>query len=160
MKYPIDKIIIPQQRKRTFSDEKCKELARSIEEIGLLQPIIITENGILVSGLHRLKACKLLGWQEIDCIKKNYDELDAELAEIDENLVRIELTTLERAEHLKRRKEIYEAKYPEAKRPQGGRRQKNSETVSPFSKDAAVKLAVSPRTIQQEVQIAEKIVLT
>ena len=158
MKYPIDKIIIPQQRKRTFSDEKFKELARSIEEIGLLQPIIITENGILVSGLHRLKACELLGWQEIDCVEKDYDELDAELAEIDENLVRIELTTLERAEHLKRRKEIYEAKYPEAKRPQGGRRQKNSETVSPFSKDAAVKLAVSPRTIQQEVQIAEKIV--
>lgn len=158
MKYPIDKIIIPQQRKRTFSDEKCKELAKSIEEIGLLQPIIITENEILVSGLHRLKACELLGWQEIDCVEKDYDELDAELAEIDENLVRIELTTLERAEHLKRRKEIYEAKYPEAKRPQGGRRQKNSETVSPFSKDAAVKLAVSPRTIQQEVQIAEKIV--
>ena len=40
---------------------------------------------------------------------------------------------LERAEHLKRRKEIYEAKYPTTKRPQGGRRPKNSEIISPFS---------------------------
>jgi N6-adenosine-specific RNA methylase IME4/ParB-like chromosome segregation protein Spo0J len=157
LKYPIDKIIIPQQRKRTFSDEKCKELAKSIEEIGL-HPIVITENGILVSGLHRLKACELLGWREIDCVEKDYDELDAELAEIDENLVRIELTTLERAEHLKRRKEIYEAKYPEAKRPQGEEDKKTRKRFPRFLKMPLLNCPLRQGQLRQEVQIAEKIV--
>ena len=157
MKYSIDEIIIPLHRKRTLNREKCEELSSSIKDIGLLQPIVITKDKVLISGLHRLEACKLLGWHEIDCIEKDYDELNAELAEIDENLIRAELTTLERAEHLKRRKEIYEAKYPTTKRPQGGRRPKNSEIISPFSEDTASKLGVSPRTVQQEVQIAERI---
>jgi len=67
------------------------------------------------------------------------------------------LTALERAEALKRRKEIYEAKYPEARRPQGGRRPKNSDIVSPFTENTAQKIGLSQRTIQREVQIAEKI---
>lgn len=88
--------------------------------------------------------------------------MDAELAEIDENLVRAELTALERAEHLKRRKEIYEAKYPETRATnKGGVFRGNqyvevvSEKISPsFAQSTAAKLGVSPRTVQQEVQIA------
>jgi len=67
------------------------------------------------------------------------------------------LTILERGEHFLRRKEIYEARHPEAKRGQygGGRdgvgtkRRTESETIS-FSADTAAKLDVSPRTVQQE----------
>ena len=163
MKYSIDEIIIPLHRKRTLNRDKCEELSSSIKDIGLLQPIVITKDKVLISGLHRLEACKLLGWQEIDCIEKDYDELNAELAEIDENLIRAELTTLERAEHLKRRKEIYEAKYPEARYDSSERMKaiRHGETVSScrpsFATDTAAKLSVTPRTIQQEVQIAEKI---
>lgn len=81
--------------------------------------------------------------------------LDAELAEIDENLIRAELTVLERGEHLKRRKEIYEAKYPEAKATTGrelaNKRWHASEKNSPasFAEATAAKLGVSPRTVQQ-----------
>lgn len=70
---------------------------------------------------------------------------------------------LERAEHLKRRKEIYEAKYPEAKaeeRKKANLKQYRSEIISPrnsFTTDTAAKLGVSLRTVQQEVQIAEKL---
>ena len=72
------------------------------------------------------------------------------------------LTALERAEALKRRKEIYEAKYPETKKGQygykGGQiiKKVENETIS-FSKDTAKKIGLSQRTIQHEVQIAEKI---
>lgn len=168
-------------RKRKINSDKVRELAESIKQVGLLQPVVINESNRLIAGWHRLEACKALKWESIPCRKlTGLSALDTELAEIDENLVRNELTVLERAEHLKRRKEIYEAKYPEAKaeeRRKLGLKQnieknvltsKNyenrGEIVSPrediplsFSEDTATKLGVSPRTVQQEVQIAEKI---
>lgn len=40
-------------------------LARSINEIGLLHPIVITPDGELLAGQRRLEACKKLGWGEV-----------------------------------------------------------------------------------------------
>jgi ParB/RepB/Spo0J family partition protein len=162
-KVNINKIIIPQNRKRQLNPEKVKELKESIQEIGLLQPIIISSQNVLIAGLHRLEACKALGWNEIDCIIKDLGELDAELAEIDENLIRVELTVLERAELLKRRKEIYEAKYPETKASIGkelvNKRWHTTEKISvvSFAEDTAQKLGVTDRTIRHEIQIAKNI---
>ncbi|MCL6447851.1 MAG: hypothetical protein K6U04_06810 [Armatimonadetes bacterium] len=72
------------------------------------------------------------------------------------------MTTLERGEHLKRRKEIYEAKYPEAKKGQYGYKgnkvvtKAESEIIS-FSEATAAKLGVSPRTVQQDGKTQEEI---
>ena len=66
-----------------------------------------------------------------------------------------------RAEQLKRRKEIYEAKHPESRaysseKQKQRREQKPAEIISSgFTKDTASKIGVSPRTIRHEVQIAE-----
>lgn len=163
MKIDIGKIVIPQKRKRAFSEERSGEIAESIKELGLLQPIVITKDNVLISGLHRLRACEMLGWQDIECTVKEYSALDSELAEIDENLMRNDLTVLERSESLKRRKEIYEAKYPETRR--GGDRKseeakskrKDFALIQPFSTDTAAKIGVTPRTVQHEVQIADKL---
>lgn len=161
----VNEIIVSSARKRQLVAEKVQELAESIKELGLLQPIVVTKDKKLIAGFHRLEACKLLGWQEINCIIREYDELEAELAEIDENLIRAELSDLERAEHLKRRKEIYEAKHPQTKaglrRAYGMHRSLGrnvDEIISPtFAEATAAKMGVSPRTIQQEVQIAENL---
>jgi len=153
----IDEIIIGENR-RNVNPERVKELAASIQEIGLLNPITITEDKYLVAGLHRIEAYKLLGKTEIEATIVSLDELDAELAQIDENLIRNELTVLERAEQLKRRKEIYEAKYPESKAKTGRelveRRWHTGDTMSPvsFTEDTASKIGVSPRTIRRDVQ--------
>lgn len=163
MQVKISQVIVPPVRKRRLIIGKVQELTESIKRIGLLQPIIIGLDNRLTAGLHRLEACKLLGWQEIDCTIKEYDELDAELAEIDENLIRAELTVLERAEHLLERKELYEARWPETKAgvaggKAGGRgREKIASEIISFAIDTAAKTGVSERTIQQEVQIAEKL---
>jgi ParB family transcriptional regulator, chromosome partitioning protein len=85
------------------------------------------------------------------------DDLHAELATIDENLERQELTVLERGEQYCRRKEIYEALHPETKHGKGpgrGNREKKRNEFTSFAADTASKLGRSPRTIQQEVQIA------
>src|SRR5262249_15198822 len=73
---------------------------------------------------------------------------------------RHDVTVLERAELLKRRKEIYEAKYPRTRQggaPGAGRGKKQpqkDELISSFAKATATKAGVSCRTVQHEVKIA------
>src|SRR5574343_21952 len=107
MYIPLDSIIIS-DRKRDINEGRVAVLADSIKNIGLLQPIIVTTDYHLVAGLHRTNAYKKLGYTTIPAVFKTYNSLDAELAEIDENLVRFELTDLERFIQVKRRKELYE----------------------------------------------------
>jgi ParB family chromosome partitioning protein len=113
MKINIDEIKII-DRKRNAGD--ITQLSASINEIGLLQPITVTSDFRLIAGLHRLTACKHLGWQEIEVNVVDYDsEILSELAEIDENLIRNELTQFDKSIQTSRRKEIYEILHPETK---------------------------------------------
>jgi ParB family chromosome partitioning protein len=151
---PIASIRI-ENRIRPLDDAKVAELAESIAQVGLLQPIGVRPDGTLVYGYHRLEACKQLGWTKIPAVVVDGDDLHAELAEISENLVRNELTLLERAEHLARLKAVYEQLYPNARGV--GRPTKNGATVAPFSEWAAGQTGLAQRTIQHYVQLAESI---
>ena len=141
------------------------ELAASIAgPAGLLHPIAITPDKTLISGLHRIKACESLGWKEIPAIMLDLDEVDRQLAEIDENICRNELTALESAEALAKRKQLYLAKHPETARGVAGAIAKHSATaesaiaaVPSFADDTAKKTGKAPRTVRQEVQIATAI---
>lgn len=102
------------------------------------------------------------GWTMIPCSVLELSALDAELAEIDENLCRHELSTLERAECLARRKKLYEAKFPQAKH--GGDRVSNAardqvaeSAVCSFATDTATRTGTSERTVREDVQIATSI---
>lgn len=159
----INKIII-KKRKRTDGD--IDRLIESIESIGLINPITISKDNVLIAGYHRLEACKKLGWNEIPIIVLDVDELISELAEIDENFVRNPLTDLERAEQFKRRKEIYEILHPESKRIEKVKSNlkqfTDNEIISPskqktFTQDTAEKTGKSQRSIQQDIQIASNI---
>ena len=141
-------------------------LADSIAEVGLLQPIVVTPSARLVAGYHRLEACKALGWTEIPATVVDLDELGAELAEIDENLIRNDLTELERGRHCIRRQEIHEVLHPDTKAgaaQAAGMNRKLGHNVAvdstaTFAKDAAAKLGVSESTVRQSIQIARDIV--
>ena len=52
--------------RREAKPKAVEELARSIQALGLLNPIIITEDNTLIAGLHRLEAVKKLGWAEVE----------------------------------------------------------------------------------------------
>ena len=58
--------------------EDVREIANSISEIGLLNPITVDDNYTLIAGLHRLEAAKLLGWAEIECTVSGLRGLQAE----------------------------------------------------------------------------------
>ncbi len=69
----IDDIYIPAKHRQRMVDQKAvKELAESILEVGGLKtPILVRPDGaryVLVSGLHRLEACKALGEDTISGI--------------------------------------------------------------------------------------------
>ncbi len=162
VRVPIAEIVVG-ERKRSLGD--VTPLAESIAELGLLQPIVITEDRRLVAGMHRLEACRKLGWQEIDARIVQADDMRAELAEIDENLVRNELTALERAEQLARRKDLYEALHPETKKGVAqaigmhsslGHNVTDKLSVT-FVEDTAKKTGVNERSIYRDVQIATRI---
>ena len=98
-------------------------LRSSIEQVGLIQPIRVRPAGVIVRGLgeqgfqivaghHRVAAARALGWTEIDAIVDTAEHLQAELMEIDENLCRAELTASQRAQAIRRRKQIWEALHP------------------------------------------------
>ncbi len=64
----IDEIYVPVKRRQDLNPETVEALAESIMENGLQTPIGVRRDGdrfVLVSGLHRLEACKALGEETI-----------------------------------------------------------------------------------------------
>ena len=101
-KIPISEIRSnPYQPRKRFDEEKLQELADSIKEHGLFQPIIVKKSikGYeLVAGERRTKAASLAGYTEIPAIIKEYtDEEMAEIALL-ENIQREDLNPIEEAE--------------------------------------------------------------
>jgi|GEM_PF-2586449 len=166
MRININEIKINTDR-REASPYDIRKLADSIAEIGLMNPITVDADHNLIAGLHRLEAAKLLEWTEIECTVNNLDSLHAELAEIDENYVRVNLTPLETSRLMLRRKEIYETLHPETKAgaaqgngmkrsAEGGQLTDNlSARSKSFAQDTAEKLGVDERTVRRQVKIAK-----
>ncbi len=162
MQIAIDEILIKDGR-RELDKSHVHELAESIRELGLLNPITIDQENVLIAGLHRIEAVKALGWTEITCTISSLEGLQAELAEIDENIVRSDLSVLDYGEMLLRRKEIYEQIHPETRH--GGDRKSEEikakkirlDPAKSFVQDTAQKLKVVPRTVELQVQTAKNL---
>ena len=142
--------------RRDAKPKAVSELARSIQAVGLLNPIIVNGDNSLIAGLHRLEAAKLLGWTEIECTVSSMDGLQAELAEIDENFVRTNLSHRELGDLLLHRKELYEAIHPETRQGQrNGQTSKNENFAllgaKSFAQDTADRLGMGKRTVEQLV---------
>ena len=106
-----DLVDVP-KRLRSLDPDKIKQLAESIDALGLQQPITVWSEADdhleLVAGRHRLAAVISLGWEWIDCIfADGMTEIDRQLWEIDENLMRAELNPTELGEHITRREELW-----------------------------------------------------
>lgn len=158
---PIVKISVGSNR-RGASKGRVKTIADSIMSVGLLHPIGLTPDFSLIYGRHRLEAYSLLGWKTIPAVIHDHDELHTQLAVIDENLIRHQLTALQESQALKRRKEIYEALHPETKHggapgKAGGGKQAKGDKVSSFADDTAAKTGKSSRTVKRAVAVAEKL---
>ena len=103
VKVPIEKIFPnPYQPRKIFEDESLADLASSIAQYGVLQPLLVApaDNGtyLLIAGERRLRASKLVNLEEVPVIVSQYTTQQiAEIALI-ENLQREDLHFLEEAE--------------------------------------------------------------
>jgi len=100
----VDKIIPnPYQPRKTFNEASLKELANSIKEQGLMQPIIVIyDDGeyILIAGERRLRAHKLLNKEKIKALIVDFDLSKLREYAIVENLQREDLNPLDLANSL------------------------------------------------------------
>lgn len=91
----------PYQPRLIFDQEKLEELAQSIKENGLIQPLIVRKSTIigyeLLAGERRLRACQLAGLNKVPIIIKKLTDDDLLYQAIIENLQRTDLNPIEEA---------------------------------------------------------------
>jgi len=90
------------------------DLEKSIQTLGLIAPLVISPDNVILAGARRYQAMLNLGYTETSVLVIDRNPLENELVSIDENLVRKDLSKIEIESHLRRAKEIYQELYPTA----------------------------------------------
>ena len=94
----------PDQPRRRFDETALEELAASIRQVGVLQPIIVRKTGrryAIISGERRWRAARLAALDVIPAIVRDWDEVRRMEAALVENLQRDDLNPVEEASGLK-----------------------------------------------------------
>ena len=95
----------PAQPRKVFREDALAELADSIRQHGILQPLSVRRTGggyELIAGERRLRAAQMVGLNEIPCIVMNMDDRESSLAAMVENLQRQDLDFVEEARGISR----------------------------------------------------------
>lgn len=120
---PIERIIPnPRQPRRRFEEEPLRELAESIRQHGVLQPLSVQKADgayVLVAGERRLRAAGLAGLTHVPCILVKVTPQDSALLALVENLQRSDLHYLEEAAAISRLITTYGMSQEEAARRLG-----------------------------------------
>lgn len=139
----IDKIVPnPYQPRREFDQDRLNELAASIRQYGVLQPLVVSrqetmleDGGIrveyeLIAGERRLRASKLAGITQVPVVVRTGDDSRAKLElAIIENLQREDLNAVERAQSFQRLADEFKLTWAEVGRKMGKSREYVSNTV-------------------------------
>ena len=157
---------------RPVNEASLAGLIVSIREIGIINPLRVRAavrhvDGVeadayeVTAGAHRLRAARKLGMETVPCVVVDDDDLHAELAMIDENLCRAELSPADRASQTARRKAIYLELHPEtAQHVAGGKGNgttANIAAVPAFAAATAEATGKAERTVRLDAERGEKI---
>ncbi len=147
-------------RLRPVSEAGVDAILDSIAQTGVMKDAIHVRRRrdgrlVLIAGAHRTEAAKRLGWTEIEAIVwRDVSDDWVALIEIDDNLAGAEMTALDTAVFLSRRKAIYERLHPEAKAG-GDRRSASFQTemisVRSFAASTAEKFGMTDRHVRNLV---------
>lgn len=129
------------QPRKTFNEETLEELAESIKEYGLIQPIIVTkEEGYyaIVAGERRWRACKKAGLKEIAAIVREKDERKNKEIALIENIQREDLNPIDKAMGIKCLMEEYELTQADVAKKLGKSRSSITNTIRILNLDSRV----------------------
>ena len=89
----------PNQPRRYFDQKRLEELAQSIKELGILEPLLVRplNDGLygLIAGERRFKAAEIAGLEEVPCVVKEMDDDTVKQVQLIENLQREDLNAYE-----------------------------------------------------------------
>lgn len=156
--------VYPNDHGRSVQQNIVSALAESLRDIGLKTPISVRKvlkvaDGRdidayqIVAGHHRYEAALKLNWKEIDAFVVTDSDIDSQLWEIDENLIRAELTPAQEAEHMARRKVLWASKTSVATCNTSGRISRHKE----FATATAESTGVNRSTVHRATSRGEKI---
>lgn len=120
------------QPRKNFNQEALEELAESIKEYGLIQPIIVTEKDgyySIIAGERRWRACKLAGLEEIPVIVREDDEKKNNEIALIENIQREDLNPFEKALGIKNLMNAYDLTQEEVAKKLGKSRSAIANTI-------------------------------
>lgn len=129
------------------------DLEKSIQTLGLIAPLVINNDNVILAGARRFQALLNLGFTQAPVMVVDKNTLVQELVSIDENLVRKDLSKIEVESHLRRAKEIYQELNP-SELPSS-----DDVEVLPaqeFLEMVAEKTGYSPKQIHQAIERDEK----
>ncbi|OGW41555.1 MAG: chromosome partitioning protein ParB [Nitrospirae bacterium GWD2_57_9] len=142
----LDKIIPNEyQPRKSFDDEKLKELAASIKEQGVIQPIIVHRAGPgyqLIAGERRWRAARLAGLKTIPALVKEATKRELMEMALIENIQREDLNALEAAEAYKRLQDEFKLTQEDLAKRVG----KERSTVTNF-----LRILSLPKEVKQEL---------
>src|SRR5207302_10407022 len=92
----------PFQPRQDVDPAALEELKSSIQQAGLLQPVVVRgrpdgSGYELIAGERRLRACQALGWERISAVKRNVDDRTVLTLALIENLQRDDLSPVDEA---------------------------------------------------------------
>jgi ParB-like chromosome segregation protein Spo0J len=169
---PLSDIRIPEQRLRGAIEEFIPAMMESVASVGqIIQPPTIRPDELdiasfeLVCGRQRIEAARRMGLGSILCRIVQLTDSEAQLWEIDENLIRNGLSPAQEAIYVDRRKELHEREFGKAKArgataanaAMGRQSNVSAKLADAFTSDTAQKTSKSERTIQRIVQRAAEI---
>lgn len=139
--FPVAAITVNRDSRQRRELKDVQVLAESIRSLGLIHPIIITREGLLVAGETRLAAVKHLGWTDIPVqYADTLDEVELHLIELEENIKRTDLTWVEKTKAI----ETYH-------------QMKARQNPAHTTEDTAVALNITPQSVNQHLVVAAEI---
>jgi ParB family chromosome partitioning protein len=106
----------PDQPRRNFDAEALSQLAASIKQYGIIQPIVVSPKGdtyIIVAGERRWRAASQAGLEQIPAIVRDREELEQLEVALIENVQRVDLSPLEQAVSIERLHQQFNIPYSE-----------------------------------------------
>jgi len=103
---PLDELRAgPHQPRQAFDESKLEELASSIRQSGVLQPIIVRSAGVgyeIVAGERRARAARMAGLPDLPAIIRNYSDDEVMVLSLVENVQRHDLNPIDKAQAYRR----------------------------------------------------------